>query len=1576
MNNTKRIALFSARHLFIWLFISCSSLTGFSQSLTWDVNLSKPKTFTSLNPSDDPGVTVADMWHISMRDLMKLGKDDPIYNTYGILGNLYDKSKGLVKLSVYLYDDSKPDPDNPSVYQNGRGPLLFHCYLDKSNQPGLPANNPRNYDLGNWLAWWPDANENQGGFYFNEAWKSTDTRSVALAAAFYNYNKKFGKWRSKSDNGTAVIPYSSLPDGDVELPVIIELELYKAEVTSINIPGIGYVEPGYFRPPYLDINASITQVFLNGLHFELSIPLPDKNVSVSDININLSRFGDMSSKPLVSKIILASQLPFTDKTFELDNVFNPVLDGELFVWASYDIAVTSEIGQKHVYKGLRQFLMNYNPDAGASLFPKVYNVNKLDYQGLPVYTLKGGMSAEYGVEKSLASLSSGISETWDVRMKNGKPDLSGGGPVSVYPDPNRFDFLKRSVEKTVQLYNDNLGATTPFNTVIIGTGVAHVPYLSNAMKAPFLPLHFLVSVHSVAEIKRILDTADVHGYSAFSMMGYDPSIDDIGVAWIKLRELPAEYIKFLKDHQVKNVIIMGYQQGVQSGESGARRIWVEGQQDAEFSNGSMYMMGHGEEKTYKQFYKDYYRWDFQEENVLIDWEGGIADDQVQNFSNQVNKEGITPYAVKAEESLDFYQWALDIQLQLLEKNNKKPEKISMNEYLIGYPEYELYTNTVPYLYWQGLGPDLIAFNTNDFAGYKMKKAYPVGFNNIPVLIQAKADRSKLLAEVKKYFPNTTMDSWQKADVWDPSDGMNSPCEIAATEITKVPDGAKDFATWNNSRAVFDFNDLAVMRQGSVRPAPSSDPDLFPNPTQNRQVEFIPDAGLLITKKTYDYNEYWQPPNFPNKIEMRSIADGFPGKIMGYLDGQLTPPDIRRQMITTAKFDLNNTSDEYELRMAYKFNIDEKDGLTSYNPALGEEQKMDCFEFTSIPYNHWFDIPSRMMARAGAVWIVNGGVYDFDYNGLPGVVPFIRKDNLIKAQPQILSFKGEAAFGWKWGTEKKADIISRPQNIPASGLPEYLSKMFWNETAPFPNVMGAMTYMSGKSGLYDITALQPDWMRNYPAFPPYYLNANRCFFAPLSLNCNGTEITAPIDDGWNNCAALQTDNAVQRFSTLAYRQFQRTFDDVANARTFIALKGNELHIGIIDGDYGKSGFRGRLATKSLGMHVYEESQFRLAMGYDKFVNLDGGSSTQMWLNGRGPQQMLNSYVLKNDNQGPYYSRLLSSFIMLVPKLHKDLIQPWVIKGDPGKVALFDNTAINFNYSDAIDLNKPKAFIDFSPCKDSLKAEDGSYGMIAGNFSMLSENETKNGGILFYTGEDMYYPDTKGLYVVNPRLRNLLVVGVGKVPPSLADTLNKLKIYGDLKKFRIALGSASLSAYYIKVRDGYVTEYIFELDNSKGKNKYLTGDHRFILRSDGASSDSKVTNISFSIDGIDIANGPNTVSNFSFLETGFLNIGESTHAYVGALNLDGRFITGDIGMQCYNLLFAVGKSAWNICHQYQKEIDKSLENFTLPDLDIKYYHPGIFAVQGFEIIGNHAFAVSPKGENRFYGLRVNNKMFSPK
>lgn len=1537
------------KNLFLYLFLAliCSSVKA---QMSWNLNLTKPVTFTSIDPMNDPEKSSADMWQLSVKQVMALYNATNVNDQFGIDATL-NNEKGYAKVSVYLYDGS----ENPTYPDSRKGPMIFQCIKDGTEE-GEGGKKSTNYEYGQWLAWWPDAKEGEGGFYFNDHWRSTDSRSAMLSAAFYKYNDKFPK--------SELIPVGQQ---DVRLPVIIEVEIYKADVTGIKIPGIGWIEPSYFRPPLLDIKIRPVEITLDGCFLGLSIPKPPPYITLnSSIDIT---FGYYNGVNLGTLTFFSSDLPVSK------NQFLYLHAGEYQLLASYSITIRDRFGGSHTFQIANQYCTSFVvvDRNNNTVFPFSYHITRKTFQGIPIYGLRGGMSAEYAVEKSVGSLMNGISETWDVRTNpsNGKPDLEGGGPVSVYSDPNVYDFLKRSIQETVNTYQSVFRATTPKGNAIIGTGIAHIPYLASAMKAAFLPMHFLVSVHSVQEVKRILERAKADGYAAFAMLGYDPSIKDIGVAWIKLTKLPPEYLKLLADYKLNNVIITGYNERVEGGEGEGRRILIPGQSDEDFSDQSIYMMSFGDPKTYRRLFMDYDQWNFGRVDNYMDWEGGISDKQVQEISAQLVQNGINTYTIRANDSRTFYEWATDLQKYQMNKLGLNPNEIVMNEYLEAHPEYELYKGHIPYLYWQGNGVNQITNNMYDFTEFKLKDSYPGVFNTIPVYLNAKADRTSLVNALKNKFTNVSMSSWQKADVWDENDGYDSPCEVAAKDIAQNI-GYSIYTQKLNSISALTIDEFKTyFIPNSVKPVPSSNPADFPAPDKTELIQQIDEAGLVINKEFYADNSYWQPKNFPNEIEMRAFnpADGqaYPGKILGYLDGQLRPHAIRRQMITTAQFDLGNSSDEYDLQMAYRFNVNSNDGLKSYDPTLGTEQKMDCFEYTSIPLNHWFDIPSRVMARSGAVFIANGGVYDFDYNGLPGVVPFVKKNNLYKGQPQILSFKGEAVFGWKWGTNKSATILSRPKDVPATNIAGFLSGMFKTETGSYPNVMGAMTYMTGPN-LYDIKALQPDWMKNYPPFPSYYLTANRCFFAPLSPKCGGTEVTAPIQEGWNDCSMLQTDNAIQRFSTLAYRQFQKTFDDVPNARTFIAMKGNKLDIGLIDGDLGVGDdLKAKIATKTLGMHVYEESQFAIKRGYDQFVNLDGGSSSQIWLNGRGPLQMMNSYILKDDNQGPYYSRLVSSFIMLVPKLHKELInENPVLQVTPDKVPYFDNRDISFRYDDKVDLNKKKGFIDLSPCQDSLKAADGAYGYIAGNFYGRSSGIFIDGGVLFYIGEDMYYPETKGLSEVRPKLRNLLVIGVGKVLPSLIDTVSKLPMSdgSDPSAFRTKIVSDQMSFYYIKVYDGKVVEYLFNID---GKYKYLGNavSHYFSIEA-GDPRGSKT----FFVDRDDLTGEAHTYFHFDGSDKGFLNMGTTTHAYLGALNLDGRFLTGNIAIAPYNFIFAVGKRALDKITPYINLIDFSLSFNQMPALGNLYFENGIFALQCLEKKGQHVFGI---GKNKtFYGLRLNNIM----
>ena len=113
-----------------------------------------------------------------------------------------------------------------------------------------------------------------------------------------------------------------------------------------------------------------------------------------------------------------------------------------------------------------------------------YDIQKLDYQGLPVYRQIGDMSAGFGVLKTIVAFDQGMAATME--------EAPQGGTYPVAPTP---EFLQRSVRKTVELYNSEIGAATKIKRVVVGTGIASVSYFATMMGAAYLPIHYLSLIH-------------------------------------------------------------------------------------------------------------------------------------------------------------------------------------------------------------------------------------------------------------------------------------------------------------------------------------------------------------------------------------------------------------------------------------------------------------------------------------------------------------------------------------------------------------------------------------------------------------------------------------------------------------------------------------------------------------------------------------------------------------------------------------------------------------------------------------------------------------------------------------------------------------------------------------------------------------------------------------------------------------------------------------------------------------------------------------------------------------------------
>lgn len=415
-----------------------------------------------------------------------------------------------------------------------------------------------------------------------------------------------------------------------------------------------------------------------------------------------------------------------------------------------------------------------------------YQISKTDYQGLSVYQLDGGMSAEYAVQKSLSNLTSGTSHTWNIGP--------GGGPSPVWGTP---DFLEKSVKYTTQLYNTELGDKTPIETVIISTGVPSVPYLSATMKAPVLPLHFLVSVNACKEVQSILDYSCFNGYPSYATLGYDASMDHVGVAWIKLLELPGEYLDFIKDHQVKNIIFAGVGEHVH-GESYVQRVKNDARPE-EYADGAFYIQytNRGSEqdmRTIKTNLVDYNEQSLDTMRLIADWESGIVNKQIVQMAKQTKEiPALNSYELIAPEDMgEMYNLSTYLSAGYIKMNESNLLKqggirgIILNEYLISDPLYELMNGYVPLLYWQFNPPARTIDRINEDIMKAVNTFYPTPrMTDLSYRINARIGKKELNEElIKRGCKDIIMRADQIEEVWDTADGMNAPCERNVQDIVE------------------------------------------------------------------------------------------------------------------------------------------------------------------------------------------------------------------------------------------------------------------------------------------------------------------------------------------------------------------------------------------------------------------------------------------------------------------------------------------------------------------------------------------------------------------------------------------------------------------------------------------------------------------------------------------------------------------------------------------------------------------------------------------------------------------------
>ncbi|WP_299553800.1 hypothetical protein [Seonamhaeicola sp.] len=442
----------------------------------------------------------------------------------------------------------------------------------------------------------------------------------------------------------------------------------------------------------------------------------------------------------------------------------------------------------------------------------VFDIETEKIEDVPIFKLDGGMSAEYIVEKSAENITSGISHSWKV-------NAPGSGPNHVLATPN---YLEKSVNKTVDFYNQIFDDNSEIETVLITTGFPSIPYISNALKAPVLPMHYLVSVNTVKEIQTILKIANDKGIASYATLSHDPSVP-YAVSWVKLLELPEAYKNFIKQHKVRNVVILGAT-GTSGGETKAKQLLYNDTIQDEYANRSIYIMYPGtspdDVKTLKEKIVDLK--DFKQQDNFIriaDWESGINQKQIANFTNNAKSIdlSIAVTTVTAEDLGRLYALGAYSSLALMHKNKAKFDGVKgviFNPYLIAHPTIELKKGFVPLLYWQLVGAQYTVYNMENDLLKAIDHFYPgtdakkmTLWLNSTRNFGAKWSANNLKEELtKKGYTNFIENNYEVDEVWDLSDGVNSPSELLFKEV-KGSCGFENLKEWNDSLAPLTIEDL-------------------------------------------------------------------------------------------------------------------------------------------------------------------------------------------------------------------------------------------------------------------------------------------------------------------------------------------------------------------------------------------------------------------------------------------------------------------------------------------------------------------------------------------------------------------------------------------------------------------------------------------------------------------------------------------------------------------------------------------------------------------------------------------------
>ncbi|GMA90317.1 discoidin domain-containing protein [Homoserinibacter gongjuensis] len=453
-----------------------------------------------------------------------------------------------------------------------------------------------------------------------------------------------------------------------------------------------------------------------------------------------------------------------------------------------------------------------------------FDIGVEDYSGFPVYTLGGGLSAEYAVQKSAQILSQSAGPSWT-------PSASGYGPAPVYATPA---FLEHAIAETITTLDTALGSTRTFETVVVAPGIQSAPQLIRTLQAPVLPLHFLVSFDSIYELRTVLQGAADAGYEVMATMGYDGSMDP-GVAWIKLLEPPSEYVDFIERHGVRDVVLAGTSDS-SGGENASRRVLYTGAPTSGHNPGDIFVIYPGGGTTIDVSNLAQRVHDTSDlplaatlENIS-DWEAGLLPEQATAFASAIapvisgDVTKLTAGTYYDIDNLGVYVTAAFYakNSSALAVGGQTVRGIALSPYMTNQPFADSTEGLLPVLFFQGESSlTIVEGRLLNIAQSALTHYFPnTDVTDLPVkVITSRNFGGFANTGIRDRLDEFDFASWDFGttcpgtvtscidEVWDPSDGYDTWNEKAVTGLAAVRTQGQ-WTTWNSSLVPLDLTDLS------------------------------------------------------------------------------------------------------------------------------------------------------------------------------------------------------------------------------------------------------------------------------------------------------------------------------------------------------------------------------------------------------------------------------------------------------------------------------------------------------------------------------------------------------------------------------------------------------------------------------------------------------------------------------------------------------------------------------------------------------------------------------------------------